>query len=261
MHILRTPRESQAAVLTAEIIARELVLNPCLVMGLATGRTMERVYAHLVRLHRENGLDFSRCRTFNLDEYVGIPRCDPGSYHHYMEERLFRPVNLLPEQVALPDGMAADLPAECRRYEALIKQAGGIDLLLLGLGQTGHIGFNEPPTAFDSRTHEARLLLLTRTQNADRFGGNARAVPATALTMGIGTILEAKRCLLLVTGAKKAAILAQVLEGPVTPLVPGSALQRHPDCQVVVDEAAMAQVHQAGDAGTSCASALRAAID
>jgi glucosamine-6-phosphate deaminase len=251
MHILRTPREAQAAVLTAEIIARELVLNPRLVLGLATGRTMELVYLHLVRLRREKGLDFSHCRTFNLDEYVGLPASHPGSYHHYMAERLFRLVNLLPGQAALPDGMAADLPAECRRYEALISQAGGIDLLLLGLGQTGHIGFNEPPTAFDSRTHEVRLLPLTRRQNADRFGGNAQAVPATALTMGIGTILEARRCLLLVTGAKKAGILAQVLEGAVSPLVPGSALQRHPDCQVVVDEAAALQVQQAGDAGTS----------
>ena len=238
MHILRTPREAQAAILTAEIIARELVLNPRLVLGLATGRTMERVYAHLVRLHREKGLDFTRCRTFNLDEYVGLPPSHPGSFHRYMAERLFRPVNLQRKQVALPDGMAPDLQAECGRYEALIEQAGGIDLLLLGLGQTGHIGFNEPPAASDSRTHEARLLPLTRRQNADRFGGEASAVPATALTMGIGTILEARRCLLLVTGAKKAPVLAQVLEGPVTPLVPGSALQRHPDCQVVVDEAA-----------------------
>ncbi len=251
MHILRTPREAQAAILTAEIIARELVLNPRLVLGLATGRTMERVYVHLVGLHREKGLDFSHCRTFNLDEYVGLPPSHPGSYHYYMAERLFRPVHLQREQVALPDGMAPDLPAECRRYEALIAQAGGIDLLLLGLGETGHIGFNEPPAAFDARTHEARLLPLTRQQNAEPFGGIARAVPATALTMGIGTISEARRCLLLVTGAKKAGILAQVLEGPVTPLVPGSALQRHPDCQVVVDEAAVAQVLQAGDAGPS----------
>jgi glucosamine-6-phosphate deaminase len=251
MHLLRTPRETQAAVLAAEIIARELVLNPRLVLGLATGRTMEQVYAHLVCLHREKGLDFSHCRTFNLDEYAGLPPSHPGSYHHYMAERLFRPVNLQRQQVALPDGMAQDLPAECRRYEALIEQAGGIDLLLLGLGQTGHIGFNEPPAAFDSRTHEARLLPLTRNQNADRFGGNVRAVPASALTMGIGTILEARRCLLLVTGATKAPILAKVLDGPVTPRVPGSALQRHPDCQVVVDEAAMGQVHQAGDTRTS----------
>jgi len=251
MHLLRTPREAQAAVLAAEIIARELVLNPRLVLGLATGRTMEPVYAHLVHLHRVNGLDFSRCRTFNLDEYAGLPPSHPGSYHHYMAERLFRPVNLLPEQVALPDGMAPDLPAECRRYEALIEQAGGIDFLLLGLGQTGHIGFNEPPAAFDSRTHAARLLPLTRKHNADQFGDNVHAVPATALTMGIGTILDARRCLLLVTGAKKAAILAQVLAGPVTPQVPGSALQRHPDCQVVVDEAAMLHGHQACDAGAS----------
>lgn len=242
MHLLRTSREAQAVVLMAEIIARELVLNPRLVLGLATGRSMEGVYAHLASLQRERDLDFSRCRTFNLDEYVGLPPSHAGSFHHYMAERLFRPVKLLPGQVALLDGMAPDLPAECRRYEALIRQAGGIDLLLLGLGQTGHIGFNEPPTAFDSRTHEAHLLPLTRRQNADLFGGEPSAVPATALTMGIGTILEARRCLLLVTGARKAAVLARVMEGPATPLVPGSALQRHPDCQVVVDEAAMTSV-------------------
>lgn len=238
MQILRTSQEDEAASLTAGILARELRARPDLVLGLATGRTMDHVYEHLVRLHREEGLDFSRCRTFNLDEYAGLPPDHPGSYRRYMEEHLFRHVNIRAGHIHAPDGMAPDLALECQRYEALIQVSGGVDLQLLGLGWTGHIGFNEPPAAFDSRTHVARLADLTREQNAAFFGGNASAVPAQAITLGLGTILEARRCLLLVTGAAKASILVRVVEGPVTPLVPGSVLQGHPDCQVVVDAAA-----------------------
>ncbi len=238
MDVLRTSQDGQAEALTAEIIAQALRARPQLVLGLATGRTMKRVYAQLVRLHRQDGLDFSHCRTFNLDEYIGLPAEHPGSYRRYMEERLFRHINLQAEHTHVPDGMTADVMGECQNYEALIQEAGGIDLQLLGLGLTGHIGFNEPGSPFDSRTREARLTDLTRHQNAGPFGGDASAVPARAITMGLGTILEARRCLLLVTGAAKAAVLARVVEGPVTPTTPGSVLQRHPDCRVVVDKAA-----------------------
>jgi glucosamine-6-phosphate deaminase len=219
-------------------MAQALRAKPDLVLGLATGRTMKRVYAHLVRLHQQDGLDFSRCRTFNLDEYIGLPSGHPGSYRRYMEEHLFRHINLQAEHAHVPDGMTSDVMEECQRYEALIQEAGGIDLQLLGLGVTGHIGFNEPGSPLDSRTHEVQLTELTRHENAGPFGGNASAVPAKAITLGLGTIMEARRCLLLVTGAAKAAILARVLEGPVTPMTPGSVLQRHPDCKVVVDAAA-----------------------
>jgi len=242
MEIIILPDPQQAALLTARIIARELRAKPALVLGLATGRTMEAVYACLVALHREQGLDFSQCSTFNLDEYIGIPAGHPGSYRSYMEAHLFRQVDLAPDRTHLPDGMAADLGAESRRYEARLQEAGGIDLQLLGLGSDGHIGFNEPLSALLSRTREKALTPATRRQNAPMFGGDPGQVPARAITMGVGTILESRRCLLLATGAEKAAILARAVEGPVTAMVTASALQLHPRCQVVVDEAAAAQL-------------------
>ena len=242
MQVLRTSQEDEAASLAAGIIAQALSARPGLVLGLATGRTMELVYAHLVRLHREDGLDFSRCQAFNLDEYVGLAPDHPGSYHRYMEEHLYRHVNIQAQHTHMPDGMAPDLALECQRYDTLIRASGGVDLQLLGLGLTGHLGFNEPPAAFDARTHVSRLMELTREQNAALFGGNVSAVPDLAITMGLGTILEARRCLLLVTGPGKAAILARAVGGPVTPMVPGSALQRHPDCRVIVDAEAAAEL-------------------
>jgi glucosamine-6-phosphate deaminase len=238
MDVLCTSQASQAESLTAGIIAQALRAKPQLVLGLATGRTMKRVYAHLVCLHRQDGLDFSHCRTFNLDEYIGLPADHPGSYRRYMEEHLFRHINIRTGRSHVPDGMTTDVMGECQKYEALIQDAGGIDLQLLGLGMTGHIGFNEPGSPLDSRTHEVRLTDLTRRENAGPFGGKASAVPVTAITMGLETILEARRCLLLVTGVGKASVLARVVEGPVTPTIPGSVLQRHPDCKVVTDAAA-----------------------
>jgi glucosamine-6-phosphate deaminase len=199
---------------------------------------MDRVYAHLVRFHRRDGLNFSRCRTFNLDEYIGLPAEHPGSYRRYMEEHLFRHVNIQAGHAHVPDGMTSDVIGECQRYEALIREAGGIDLQLLGLGMTGHIGFNEPGSSLDSRTHETRLTDLTRKQNAGPFGRIASAVPATAITMGLGTIIDARRCLLLVTGSSKASTLARVVKGPVTLMTPGSVLQGHPSCWVIADRAA-----------------------
>ena len=242
MKRLCTPRQGQAEFFAAELIALALRTNPELVLGLATGRTMKGVYAQLVLRHREDGLDFSRCQTFNLDEYVGLPVAHPGSFRSYMEEHLFRHVNLPAGRSQLPDGLAPDVGVECRRYEGQIRAAGGIDLQLLGLGLSGHIGFNEPGSECGSSTHLARLTAITRTQNAGPFGGKASAVPANAITMGLGTIMAARSCLLVVTSAEKASILARALEGPVTPLVPGSLLQLHPDCQVIFDQAASTEL-------------------
>ncbi|MDR3669515.1 MAG: glucosamine-6-phosphate deaminase [Holophaga sp.] len=242
MEVIILPDPQQAALLAARIIAKELRAKPDLVLGLATGRTMERVYAGLVALHREEGLDFSRCSTFNLDEYIGIPAEHPASYRSYMEAHLFRLVNLVGARTHLPDGMAADLGAESRGYEARLREAGGIDLQLLGLGSDGHIGFNEPLSALLSRTREKALTPATRQQNAPMFGGEPGQVPARAITMGVGTILDSRRCLLLATGAEKAAILTRAVEGPITAMVTASALQLHPNCQVVVDEAAAARL-------------------
>jgi glucosamine-6-phosphate deaminase len=232
-----------AALLVARIVANELRANPRCVLGLATGNTMEAVYRHLVRKHREHKLDFSGCTTFNLDEYVGLPPSSPNSYRYFMNEHLFMRVNLRLENTHLPDGRAADLGAECRRYESLIARSGGIDLQLLGIGRSGHIGFNEPLSALRSRTREKALTPTTIRQNAPLFGGEDK-VPRRAITMGVGTILDAKRCLLLATGGEKAGIIAQAVEGPITSMVSASALQLHPRATVIVDESAASQLKE-----------------
>ena len=237
MEVIIRPDAEAAANLVAQIMARELRANPHLVLGLATGRTMEAVYLKLVRLHRDEHLDFSLCRTFNLDEYVGLPGSDRHSYRHYMNHHLFLQVNVDLRNTHLPDGMAADLDAECQRYEELIKKMGGIDVQLLGLGQAGHLGFNEPLSALRSRTRVKALSPLTIRQNAPLFE-RPEDMPRRAITMGVGTILECRRCLLLATGAEKAGIIAQAVEGPITSMISATTLQLHPRCTVIVDEAA-----------------------
>src|SRR5256712_8452001 len=221
----------------------ELRANPHLVLGLATGRTMESVYRVLVKMHRKGKLDFSLCSTFNLDEYVGLAPGDPHSYRHYMNEHLFRHVNIDARNTHLPNGQAPDLDAECRNYEAAIARFGGIDLQLLGIGQAGHIGFNEPLSALHSRTRVKALAPLTLQQNAEFFGG-ADKVPRRAITMGVGTILESRRCLLLATGEEKVEIIAKAVEGPITSMVSATALQLHRRCTVIVDEAAASQLKE-----------------
>lgn len=231
--------------LVGRIIARELRGNPHLVLGLATGRTMENLYRLLVQLHQKERLDFSLCRTFNLDEYVGPPPNHPGSYRYYMNKHLFRKVNLDLRNTYLPDGQAENLEVECDAYEAKIRQFGGIDLQLLGIGRDGHIGFNEPLSALRSRTRVKTLTPTTIQQNASFFGGPGK-VPRRAITMGVGTILECRRLLLLATGAEKAEIVAKAVEGPVTSMISASALQLHARCTVVVDEDAASRL-QGGD--------------
>ena len=238
--VIRESRE-QAAELTARLIARELRTNPHLVLGLATGRTMEIVYARLVRMHGEEGLDFSQATTFNLDEYVGVPPDHPASYRRYMEEHLFKQVNVEPRRTHLPNGMARDVETECRQYEARIQNRGGIDLQLLGVGRSGHIGFNEPLSALRSRTREKALTPETVEQNAFLFGGKEN-MPRWAITMGVGTILDARQCLLLATGEEKADIIAKAVEGPITSMISATALQLHPHCTVIVDEGAASRL-------------------
>src|SRR5213594_3774649 len=204
---------------------------------------MEAVYRVLVRMHRKEGLDFSLCSTFNLDEYVGLAPNDPRSYRHYMNEHLFQHVNVEPRNTHLPNGQAPDLDAECRSYEAAIGKFGGIDLQLLGIGRAGHIGFNEPLSAFKSRTRVKALAPLTLEQNAELFGGVDK-VPRRAITMGVGTILESRRCLLLATGDSKADVIAKAVEGPITSMISATALQLHPRYTVVVDEEAASRLKE-----------------
>jgi glucosamine-6-phosphate deaminase len=244
MEIILQPDAAAATFLAARVIAREIRRKPNLVLGLATGRTMEAVYAHLARLHREEALSFAACRTFNLDEYIGLSPDHPASYRQYMNRHLFSKVNIDPKKTHLPDGTAVDLQEECARYERWIVECGGIDLQLLGIGRDGHIGFNEPMSALRSRTRDKTLMRKTIEQNAGLFGGDAGKVPRRALTMGVGTILESKRCLLLATGFEKAGIIARALEGPITSRVTASALQLHPHCTVIVDNAAAATLEE-----------------
>jgi glucosamine-6-phosphate deaminase len=241
MEVIIQPTEEAAAALVSRIVARELRANPHLVLGLATGQTMERVYRRLVAMHHEEKLDFSLCSTFNLDEYVGLAPSDANSYRHYMDEHLFERVNLDPRNTHLPNGQAPDLEAECLHYEGLIKRFGGIDLQLLGIGKAGHIGFNEPLSALRSRTRVKALTPATLKQNAHFFGGQQN-MPRWAITMGVGTILECRRCVLLATGQAKAGVIAKAVEGPITSMISATTLQLHPRCTVVVDDAAAAHL-------------------
>lgn len=246
MEVIIQPDAEAASLLVARMIAKDLRANPHLVLGLATGRTMEEVYGHLVRMYEDEKLDFSLCHTFNLDEYVGLSGTNRGSYRSYMNEHLFRRVNIDLRDTHLPDGAASDLEAECERYEALIRKFGGIELQLLGIGQAGHIGFNEPLSALRSRTRVKTLTPTTILQNAGQFPGGPGKVPRRAITMGVGTILESRRCILLATGEEKAKIVARAVEGPITAMISATALQLHPRCTVVVDELAAKEL-QGGD--------------
>lgn len=243
MEVIIRPDMESATELTARIIAKSLIRKPTLVLGLATGTTMELVYSKLAEMHKKEKLDFSLCRTFNLDEYIGLPPDNKNSYRYYMNKCLFNNVNIDLRNTHLPDGMAKNLNAECAHYENLMEEAGGIDLQLLGIGRSGHIGFNEPLSAFRSRTREKALTPVTIAQNSPLFD-RPEDMPKRALTMGVGTILDAKRIVMLVTGKEKAAVLAKAVEGPVTAMVSATALQLHPKAVVIVDEDAAGKLQE-----------------
>ena len=221
----------------ARFVARRLLEKPDIVLALPTGDTPKGMYKVLVRLYREGMVDFSQATAFNLDEYLGLPPDHPESFASYMSRHLWEQVNLRKENVHIPQSLPENPEAECRRYEGLIEKAGGIDLAVLGLGENGHIAFNEPGTPFESRTHVAELSRETREGEAARFGG-LEGVPQRAITMGVRTIMNARELLLLVSGEEKAAVLSRALEGPVTPEVPASVLQLHPRLTVLADAAA-----------------------
>ena len=213
-------------------------------LGLATGATMAPLYARLVAAYHNRGVSFRGAITFNLDEYVGVSPDAAGSFRSYMRAHLFDRVDITPGQTHIPNGMASDIAAEAARYEALIEDAGGIELQLLGIGANGHIGFNEPGSSFSSRTREVTLDEATRRANAAQFP-RGTAVPQRALTMGIGTILEARHIVLLATGAEKADAVACMMEGPLSEDCPASALRLHGDVQVICDAAAAGKLGHA----------------
>lgn len=241
MEVIIRPTADDACRLTARLIGDAIMRDPTLVLGLATGRTMEKLYGMLARMFREDGLDFSRVQTFNLDEYIGLAPDHPDSYRVYMHKHFFSKVNIHPASTHLPNGAAADPDLECQHYEQRISACGGIDLQLLGIGNSGHIGFNEPLSSMRSRTRCKALTPETIAQNQPLFN-NPDHMPRRAMTMGVGTILDAKRCLMLVTGEEKAAILAKAVEGPITSMISATALQLHGKCTVIVDEEAASQL-------------------
>ena len=240
VHIHVFDDEQQLADSLAARIAAFVRARPGAVLGLATGRTPVLLYRELSRRAAARELDLSRAATFNLDEFLGLAPDDPGSYRRFMEEHLFRHVNLDPARIHFLDGSAPDADAECRRYEAEIERAGGIDFQVLGIGANGHIGFNEPAPGLAARTHRVALTPGTRESNAGLFGGDVSRVPAEALSMGMATILQARRIVLVATGEGKAECVRGMLQGPLTTRLPASFLQLHPEVDVMLDEPAAA---------------------
>jgi glucosamine-6-phosphate deaminase len=221
----------------ADIVAERLRKKPGMVLGLATGSTPLGLYRALVRRHVEGGVDFSKVTTFNLDEYVGLPRTHPQSYHRFMAEAFFDHINADPRFTHIPDGLVPDIEAYCDWYEEQIRRAGGIDLQVLGIGANGHIAFNEPGSSLGSRTRIKTLARRTVEDNA-RYFERPEEVPRFAITMGIGTIMDSRELLLLASGARKAAAVKAAVEGPVTAMRPASIIQMHRRAYVVVDEEA-----------------------
>ena len=241
MQIYRAKDYEDMSKKAANIIASQVVSKPDCVLGLATGSTPIGAYKNLVEKYEQGDLDFSQVTTVNLDEYKGLPRENDQSYYYFMHDNLFDHVNVKPENTHLPDGTKEDANEECARYEELIRSLGGQDLQLLGLGHNGHIGFNEPDTVFEKTTHCVDLQESTIEANKRVFA-SADDVPKQAYTMGIGTIMQAKKILVVVSGEDKADTVAKAFFGPVTPEVPASILQFHKDVILVADEAALSKV-------------------
>jgi glucosamine-6-phosphate deaminase len=243
VRVVVEPHEAAAIANVAQRVARALRRpGPC-VLGLATGATMRPLYRELVRLHRERGLSFARAETFNLDEYVGLGPDDPASFHFAMREHLFSKVDLDRGRAHLPDGRAAHPMREAAAYEGRIQAAGGIDLQLLGIGRNGHLGFNEPGSSLASRTRVTALTVDTIEANRADLGPLPEP-PLLAITMGLGTILAARACVLLALGEAKAAAVAQAIEGPVSAQAPASVLQLHPDATIVLDPPAASRLER-----------------
>ena len=241
MRIIETKDYNDMSKKAANILSAQVIMKPDCVLGLATGSTPIGTYEKLVEWYEKGDLDFSQVTSVNLDEYKGLDRKNDQSYYYCMHEHLFNHVNIKEENTNVPDGTQPDGEKECARYEELIRSLGGVDLQLLGLGHNGHIGFNEPADAFDKTTHCVDLTESTIEANK-RFFASADEVPRQAYTMGIGTIMQAKKILIIVSGEDKADIVRDAFFGPVTPRVPASILQMHSDVTLVADEAALSKI-------------------
>ena len=241
MRVIIVTDPEQLGEVAAQVIAEDMRGKRTYVLGLATGSTPIPVYRELIRLHREEDLDFSTTITFNLDEYVGLEPTHPQSYRHFMNEHLFDHVNINKKSTHVPDGLAEDVDAFCAAYEEMIDDVGGIACQVLGIGSNGHVGFSEPGTSLSSRTHKTALTESTIRDNSRLFE-KIEDVPTSAITMGIGTIMEAELVILVANGENKADAVAKAIEGPITATVPASALQMHPSVTVVVTEDAASKL-------------------
>lgn len=242
MKIIRAKDYYDMSRKAANIISAQVIMKPNCVLGLATGGTPVGTYKQLVEWYNKGDLDFSEVTTVNLDEYRGLPREHPESYWSFMHKNLFDLVNIRPEAIHLPDGTNMDSAAECAHYDEIIRQLGGVDLQLLGIGHDGHIGFNEPGAAFELGTHCVSLTEETIEANKRFFDGDVNQVPKQAYTMGIKTIMQARKVLMVANGAGKADIVKKAFFGPVTPEVPASILQMHPDFTLVLDAEAASRL-------------------
>ena len=235
MRIIRTKDYAEMSRKAAAIIAAQVVIKPNCVLGLATGSSPVGTYKRLIADNEAGKIDFSTVTSVNLDEYVGLDGSNDQSYRYFMNDNLFNHVNIDKAKTFVPNGCSADLKAEGEAYDAMIKELGGIDLQLLGIGLDGHIGFNEPDSVFTGPTHEVKLDESTIEANA-RFFASKEEVPTTAITMGMLSIMQAKKVLLIANGAKKKAIVEKAFFGPIDPQVPASILQLHPDVTVIFSE-------------------------
>lgn len=241
MQVVIVESSTEVGLVAAAKIAQVIRRRPDAVLGLATGSSPLTIYAELARQVREEGLDCSAVRAFALDEYVGLPAGHPQSYRSVIQREVVEPLGMAAELVHVPDGTAADVVAACAAYEQRITEIGPVDIQILGIGSNGHIGFNEPTSSFASRTRIKTLAPKTRSDNA-RFFDSLDAVPTHCLTQGLATILDARQLVLVAHGEPKAEAVAGMVEGPVTSMCPGTALQLHPDATVVVDEAAASRL-------------------
>lgn len=240
MKLIRAKNYKDMSRKAANFLSAQVILKENSVLGLATGSTPEGIYEQLAEWYQKGDIDFSGVSTVNLDEYIGLDGRSERSYRYFMNQYLFRHININEKNCHLPNGLAENIEEECARYDRLIEKLGGIDMQLLGVGENGHIGFNEPDEAFEQMTHCVRLKENTIDANA-RYFPSRDDVPKQAITMGIKAIMQARAIVLCASGARKADILHKVLYGPVTPEVPGSVLQMHPRLIVVADEEALGQ--------------------
>ena len=235
MEIIIMEDKKAASCLAAKIVSKQIEKKPDSVLGLATGSTQLPLYKELIKLHKEGTVDFSKITTFNLDEYVGLSSEHPSSYHSYMWKNFFSFINIKKHKIHIPNGLTPDISDHCKQYEGNIRASGGIDLQILGLGSDGHIGFNEPSSSLSSRTRIKTLTKKTIEDNSTLFK-NPDDIPKHVITMGVGTIMDSKKCLMLVFGEKKGEAVKQMIEGPISSSIPASILQMHNNTIVIIDK-------------------------